>query len=216
MNRKLALYGLVVPVAFGAYVAFHPGVAVAEPDSTVWASEAPVQSGTYTIDPMHTSISFEIGHMGIAKVHGRFNKFSGEIDYNESDVTKSSVHVTIQVSSVDTAVAPRDEHLRSADYFDVAKYPEMNFRSTAVRKTDKGFIADGALTIKGISKPVSIPYKLGGPVTSRGQSRIGAETTPITIKRSEFGMKDGLEPNAGLSDEVTIRIGAEATMGGGQ
>lgn len=190
------------------YVAFHPGV-VALAESKVESAPVPVASGTYAIDPFHTSISFEIGHLGLTKVHGRFNKFEGAIDYNAADPTKSTVNVTIQVASVDTAVAPRDEHLRSADYFDVAKYPEINFRSTAVRKTAKGMVADGVLTMKGISKPVSIPFKLGGPVDVRGRQIIGVDAEPITIKRSQFGMQDGLQPG-GLSDEVSIRLGVEA------
>ncbi len=208
MNKRILWLAAVAPTAFVGYVAFHPGI-VALAETKGFEPSGVVQSGTYAIDPMHTSISFEIGHLGLTKVHGRFNKFEGAVDYNAADPTKSTVNVTIQVASVDTAVAPRDEHLRTADYFDVAKFPEINFRSTAVRKTDKGMVADGVLTIKGNSKPVSIPFKLGGPVDIRGRQVIGVDAEAITIKRSNFGMQDGLQPG-GLSDEVTIRLGVEA------
>jgi len=214
MKSKLTLAALVVPVGLAAYVTLHPGVAHAEPrlagPGTTFQS-----AGTYTIDPMHTSIGFDIEHMGLSQIQGRFNKFAGTIQADPKNLDNSSVQFTIQVESVDTAVAPRDAHLRTADYFEVAKYPEITFKSTKIRRKGKGYVADGVLTAKGVSKSISIPFRHYGPLDDpRAGRRIGIVADPIQLDRVAFGIgNDQKLPNGSyaLGKNVTVRLALEAT-----
>lgn len=200
-----------------AVMLFNPGPAFPQPRLLGAASlkaALPV-AGTYTIDPMHTSIGFEIQHMGLSKVQGRFDDKSGKIVADPSDLSKSSVSFTAQMASVDTNVAPRDADLKSASFFDAAKYPTMSFQSTAIRKAGKYYVADGLLTIKDQTHPVSIPFQYLGPVQDPfGGVRLGILTDPITISRSAYGITwDHKMPDGSpqLADTVTVRISAEAT-----
>ena len=172
-------------------------------------------AGTYTIDPMHTSIGFEIQHMGLSKVQGRFDDKSGKIVADPDDLSKSSVSFTAQVASIDTNVAPRDADLKSPNFFDAAKYPTLTFQSTAIRKVRSGYVADGTLTIKDQSHPVSIPFRYLGPVQDPfGGTRLGILTDPITISRSAYGITwDHKMPDGSpqLADTVTVLLSAEAT-----
>jgi polyisoprenoid-binding protein YceI len=213
---------LVLPIVliagFGAYVAVHPGISYAEPRMASSKTTPFAQQAGYTIDPMHTSIYFEITHMGLSKVHGRINKFSGKIQEDEKDLTKSSVEFTAQVDSIDTAVAARDTHLKSPDFFEVAKYPELTFKSTNIAKSKYGYILNGDLTIKGKTKSVSIPFKHHGPLAltvGDKSTRIGVIAEPITLKRSDFGVGNDFklpDGTIGVSDELTVRISLEATL----
>jgi polyisoprenoid-binding protein YceI len=219
LSRSLAI---AVPAAcvlsYVGYVAFHPGVSFAEPRIAAGKPTRLADQANYTIDPQHTSIYFEITHMGISHVHGRFNKFSGKIHEDSSDLTKSSVEFTAQIDSVDTAVAARDTHLKSGDFFDAAKYPEMSFKSTKIEKSRDGYTVTGDLTIKDKTRPISIPFKHYGPIkltVGDMSTRVGVVAEPITLKRSDFGvggpfkLPDG---TAGVSDELTVRISLEGTL----
>jgi polyisoprenoid-binding protein YceI len=218
MKLRSAIIPLVAVAAVGTYIAFHPGVAYAEPKIAQVGKPTQITgTGTYTIDPMHTSIYFEVSHMGLANVHGRFNKFSGKITQAGSDLSKASVEFTAKVDSIDTNVAPRDTHLKSADFFEVAKYPDLTFKSTKVSKSEDGYIADGVLSIKGNSKPVSLPFKYYGPLPGSGDqpTRIGVIVEPIKINRRDFGITYGSNlPNGDpmIGDQVTIRLNVEATQ----
>ncbi|MEZ0326736.1 MAG: YceI family protein [Fimbriimonas sp.] len=216
MKTKIAFAALAIPAAFAGYVAFHPGVAAAQSPLAELQPTEFRQSGSYSLDAFHSSIGFEIGHMGLAHVHGRFNKKSGKLQVDTADPTKSSIEVTIATESVDTAVTPRDNHLRTGDFFEVAKYPEIKFKSTKIRKVEKGYVMDGDLTIKGVSKNVSIPFQVFGPLTDdKGGSRLGVIAEPITIKRLDYGVgSDQKLPNgaSAISDEVSIRLSLEATL----
>jgi polyisoprenoid-binding protein YceI len=218
---KLSLTLLPVALVGGlaAYVAFHPGVAYAEPRLAAGSPAPFTQAATYTIDPLHTSISFEITHLGLAQVHGRFNKFSGKIREDAKQLGNSGVEFTIQVDSVDTAIPARDAHLRNADFFDVAKYPEITFKSTKIAKVRNGYVATGDLTMHGKTKSIRIPFKHYGPHTLKGMgdqpTRIGIVAEPITIKRSDFGLgstKPLPDGTVGVSDEVLVRLSLEATL----
>lgn len=216
MKIRYALIPASFTLAFGVYVAFHPGVAYAEPK--IAAENRPTeiaQDASYSIDPMHTSIYFEIPHMGLANVHGRINKFEGKIVENASDLTKSSVQFTAQTDSIDTGVAPRDTHLKSADFFEVEKFPQITFKSTKVSKSRNGYVAEGDLTIKGVTKKVSIPFKHYGPLKGTGDQpdKIGVIADPIKINRRDFGITYGNNlPNGtpAIGNDVTIRISLEA------
>lgn len=203
--------------AIAGIMLFNPGPAFPQPrllGAANLKAALPV-AGTYTLDPMHTSIGFEIQHMGLSKVQGRFDDKSGKIVADPADLSKSSVNFTAQVASIDTNVAPRDADLKSDNFFDAAKYPTLTFQSTAIRKSGDHYVADGTLTIKDQSHPVSIPFRYLGPVQDPfGGTRLGILTDPITISRSAYGVTwDHKMPDGSpqLADTVTVRLSAEAT-----
>ena len=215
MKAKLALATLVVPVALGSVVLLHPGVAFA---GTPLARLAPaaIPAGAYTADPAHTSVGFEIEHLGVSKVQGRFDKTTGTLKVDPKNLAGSSVSVAIPTDSIDTAVAPRDAHLKTPDFFDAAKYPELTFRSTTIRRAGKGYVAEGDLTIKATTKRVSIPFTAYGPVADPwGNTRIGIVSDPIKIDRQAYGIAYNEKLPSGtpaVGNEVTIRLSMEATL----
>ncbi len=212
---RIAFAAAIVPAAFVGVVAFHPGVAHAE---TTLASQAHdlQKKGSYTTDLAHTSIGFEIDHLGVARIQGRFNKSAGKIDFDPQNIPSSSVTFTIETASIDTAVGARDDHLRTDDFFDAEKYPNITFKSTRIRKTDDGYVAEGDLTIKETTKRIQIPFTLHGPITDGwGQTRIGVVAEPIKINRHEYGVDyDDRLPNGvpSVGNDVTIRLSLEATL----
>src|SRR5262245_2072933 len=161
---------------------------------------------TYAVGPGHSSFTFRVSHLGISDVHGRFNDFSGTFTVDKDAPGKSSFALSIKVTSIDTAVKKRDDHLRSADFFDVKAHPTMTFKSTAVKAVAGGYQVTGDLTMHGVKKSVTFTLK-GGKTAEfpKGTHRIGF-TTALTLKRSDFGMKS-LLPAVG--DEVHITIGME-------
>ena len=163
---------------------------------------------TYTVDPVHSSISFMISHAGISNIHGRFNDFSGKITIDQADPAKSSFALSIPVESIDTNNVKRDEHLRAPDYFNVKQFPTMSFQSTKVKAIDGGYEVTGDLTLHGVTKPVSFKLKGGDKVVEfpKGTKRIGLVST-LSIVRSDFGVTTEL---GALGDEIPISIGIEA------
>jgi polyisoprenoid-binding protein YceI len=220
MNRisKGSIALLAIPLAGVAVVSLHPGVAFAQTDlSRELKPSSFALPGTFNIDPMHTCAGFEIGHMGISRVQGRFNDVSGTIYADPQDLGKSSVEILIKTPSIDTAVAPRDADLRSDNYFDVARYPEIRFKSTSIRAKGSGYVAEGDLTIKGVTKKVSLPFHKFGPITDQatGGMRAGFVVDPIEIDRLDFKVGSDAKLPGGayaLSPEVTVRISVEAVL----
>lgn len=217
MKSRVAFSAVAAMTLLVSLVLLHPGVALARPEYATPSREvALTQSGSYTVDPLHTSVGFEVWHLGIAKVQGRFTKKSGKLVIDANDITRSSVSFAIEVDSIDTAVAPRDQHLRSADFFDVAKYPEIRFESTRIRKTERGYVADGRLTMKAVTKDVSIPFKVYGPIRDPwGGTRIGVVAEPITLNRQDFGIayNDKLpDGTPAVGNEVTVHLALEAVL----
>lgn len=188
--------------------------AVGVPERAAKVSYAPVPGGDYNVDPAHSIIGFSIRHLKIAWVEGRFKDFKGTIHFDEKDVTKSSVEFTAKVESIDTGVEQRNAHLRTADFFDVAKYPEMNFKSTRVERRGKdGYVLHGDFTLKGVTKPVAFPFTVTGAIQDPwGNTRFGV-TAQTKIDRRDYGITWGkaLE-NGGLDvgNEVTIDLQLEA------
>jgi polyisoprenoid-binding protein YceI len=175
----------------------------------VMFSSAARAADTFTVDPVHSSISFMIPHQEISYIHGRFNQFSGKFVIDRADPSKSSFTLSIKVESVDTNNAKRDEHLRAPDYFNAKQFPDMVFESKSVKPIDGGYEVAGELTLHGVTKDLTLVLKGGDKVVEfpKGTQRIGVVTTPV-IKRSDFGMKAELPKS--LGDEVTINIGIEA------
>lgn len=166
----------------------------------------------YELDASHTTVEFGVKHMVISTVKGAFSDVSGTIVYDEKDITKSSVDVVIKVASVNTNNQQRDEHLKSADFLDAVKYPDITFKSSKVEKTDKGLVLTGILTIRDVSKKVSMPFEITGTLTDPwGKVRIGAETK-LEINRQDFGVSWSKSLDGGglvVGDKVKIEISLE-------
>lgn len=183
--------------------------------ATVAAPSASAQATTWQLDPAHSNAQFTVRHLGISNVQGEFTKITGTAVIDDSDISKSSVNATIDVSSVDTRVADRDNDLKSEHFFDVAKYPTMTFQSTKIEKTGDGTAQmTGNLTIHGVTKEVTFdvtgPTK---PIHVMGTRRGASATTKIN--RQDFGLKYYTNTLPGgdemIGDTVTITLDIEMT-----
>src|SRR5512146_1280685 len=177
---------------------------------------APVlaQAATWDLDPNHTAIQFKVKHMVVSNVRGNFEKFSGTVVYDEADVAKSSADVSIDLASVNTRVEKRDNDLRSPNFFDVAKYPTMTFKSKRVEKVQDGRLKMiGDLTLHGVTREVALDVE--GPTAAikdpQGNTRVGGQAT-AKINRKDFGLTwHKLLAGGGLvvGDDVEITIDVE-------
>lgn len=176
------------------------------PGETVPASSA--APAAFKIDPVHSTNVFRIRHNDVANFYGRFKEMGGTINWDESDPAASSLKVEIPVASVDTGAAARDNHLKSADFFNAAQFPTLSFASTSISKAGENtFKLSGDLTIHGVTKPVTVDLvKTGAGKSQRGGDLIGLETT-FTIKRTDYGM-DFMAGS--LGDEVQVIVAIEA------
>jgi polyisoprenoid-binding protein YceI len=168
---------------------------------------------TYSVDKSHSEASFQVRHM-VTKVRGRFADFDGKIQIDTTKPEASSVAFTIQAASVSTDNDGRDEHLKSADFFDVAKYPTITFKSSSVKPTGKDrYDVTGTLEMRGVKKEVTIPVTfLGFEKTPWGGEVAGFETT-LTLNRKDFGINwNKALDNGGvlLGDDVQVTIAIEA------
>lgn len=217
MKAKLALIALAVPAAYAAVVAFHPGITLDVTPLAKVGQESPL-GGRYTVDPMHTSVGFDIGHLGLSRVQGRFTDVSGKLNVDPKNVGKSSVSFRVGTDSVDTAVAPRNAHLKTKDFFDVATYPEIAFVSTKIEKKGKGYVAWGNLTMHGTTHLVQIPFKAYGPAVvgaQMGGVRVGIVSEPFALDRMAYGIPyDEKLPNGqpAVSHDVNVRLSMEAVQ----
>jgi polyisoprenoid-binding protein YceI len=164
---------------------------------------------TYKIDPVHSSVGFSIRHF-FSNVPGVFTKFSGVIIVDRDHLENSSVTATIDVPSVDTRTEKRDNHLRSPDFFDAAKFPVMTFKSTAWKQTGEGtFDVTGDLTIKDVTKPVVLNVKLLGFGPGMKETMLCGWQATATINRNDFGITTFPKM---LGDDVAVTIGIEADL----
>ena len=165
------------------------------------------EATTWSVDGTHSEVAFSVRHF-FTQVPGSFDEFEGTIVHDPDDPAASSVKFTVQTASIDTKDAKRDEHLKSADFFDVASHPTMTFVSNAVSGTGKELEVTGDLTIRGTTKTITIPVEfLGSSATKAGFS------TEFTIDRTEYGVSWNRAVEGGgavLGDEVKIRINIEA------
>ena len=165
---------------------------------------------TYTIDATHSEAGFRVRHL-VSKVSGRFTKLTGTITVNEKDLSKSSVQVSIDAASVNTDDAGRDKHLRSADFFDVEKYPTITFKSTAVKDLGNGRLeVTGDFTMHGVTKSITFPITNFGAKSGMkpGTAVAGFGDGSLTINRQDYGVSYG---KGLLGDEVQITLDVEAT-----
>jgi polyisoprenoid-binding protein YceI len=171
-------------------------------------------AGRWNVDPLHSEIGFSVKHMMVSKVRGKFAKYDVELVTAENPLD-SSVTATVDLNSIDTGVTDRDNHLRSADFFEVETYPAMTFRSTGVRPKGDHFVLDGELTLKGVTRPVSLDLEVGGfGPDPYGGTRVGFTATG-QIKRSDFGVDFNAVLETGgvvVGDKVDLALEIEAVL----
>lgn len=167
--------------------------------------------GTYGIDSVHSNVGFKIRHL-VSKVSGDFTDFDGTIVADFENLDNSSVEFAIQAASIDTKNEKRDGHLRSSDFFDVEKYPEITFKSSKITRVDDDtFKVTGTLTMRGVAKEISLMVDFLGEMSAMGGTRAGYELT-TTLNRMDYGVSWNRAVEAGgfvLGDEVEVNIALE-------
>ena len=167
---------------------------------------------TYTIDPVHSSLGFKVKHMMVSDVKGEFQGFSGTITLDPKNIENSSVDVTIDAATISTRNEKRDGHLKSADFFDVEKFPTLTFKSKKVTKKGEQYVLIGDLTMHGVTKEIELPFTLTGPVTLPNGSVLGVSAA-TEINRQDFGVSWNKTLDSGgvvVSDKVRLEIEVEA------
>ena len=166
---------------------------------------------TYTIDPAHSNVGFGVTHLVINTVHGKFTEFSGTVAVEGSEVKQATG--TIQAKSIDTGIERRDTHLKSADFFEVAKFPTITFQSKRAEKKGGETILVGDFTMHGVTKELALPVTLKGPIKDPwGKSRIGLQAR-TKLNRKDYGLKYNQAMETGglvVGDEIELEINAEA------
>ncbi len=171
-------------------------------------------AGTWSVDSVHSEVSFVVRHMMVSKVRGRFDTFSGTI-VTADDPLQSSAEATIDLQSINTANSQRDDHIRSADFFDVEHHPNMTFRTTGIRAGGDGPEVDGELTIRGVTRPLVLALEVNGfGPDAYGGTRAGFSASG-EINRNDFGVSyNGPIPGGGtvIGDKVSLTIEIEAVL----
>jgi len=175
-------------------------------------------TGDYTLDASHSRIGFQARHAMVTKVRGAFNEFDGHLHLDGADPSRSSATVTIQVASIDTRNPDRDAHLRGTDFFALDEHPTITFVSTAARQIDpEHYALTGELTIRGVTRSITIPFELGGAaVDPWGNTRVGFEGA-ITVNRKDWGLTWNTALEAGgilVSEKVTLELELSAVKVG--
>lgn len=166
---------------------------------------------TWKSDPMHSRLGFKVTHLGISDINGAFDKFEATITYSKPDMSDAVITLNADVNSINTAVAMRDNHLKSADFFDAAKYPALTFKSTSIKPAGgQKYQVSGNLTLHGVTKAVTMDMLFRGIVKNPGanNAEVGGIQVTGMIKRSDFGI-GGKFPAAMISDEVWIQADGE-------
>jgi polyisoprenoid-binding protein YceI len=164
------------------------------------------QTSTWVPDKAHSEVTFSVLHLGLSKIRGHFGNIGGSIVWDEADITKSSVNVTIDVPTVDTGVAPRDADLKSPNFFDVTQFPTATFVSTSVVKAADGLTVSGDLTVHGVTKPVVLKVdNPTGPISGMDHKPHSGFSATTTISRSAFNIGPKF-PVAVVGDEVKLAI----------
>ncbi len=164
------------------------------------------QTSTWIPDKAHSEVDFSILHMGLSHVSGRLGNITGTVTMDDADITKSSVNVIIDMSTVDTGVSMRDNDIKSANLFDVAQFPTATFVSTSIAKTANGATVNGNLTLHGVTKPVVLEVEgPAGPVPGMDKKPHTGWSGSTTISRAAFGIGSKY-PTAMLGDDVKLTI----------
>lgn len=170
-------------------------------------------ASTWTIDPDHSSVGFKVRHLMVSNVKGQFGSFHGTVTINDKDISKSKVEVVIDTPSINTGVAKRDTHLKSADFFDVTKYPLMTFVSRSIRMNGGDLLLTGDLTIRGVTREVTLNVEGLSPESKDpwGNIRRGASAS-VKINRRDYGLVWNAALETGgvvVGDEVNIILEVE-------
>jgi len=161
------------------------------------------------IDNNHSTVGFSVPILnGLSRVRGKFTDFAITLNHDEKDITKSSVTVVIKPASIDTGIEARDKHLRSADFFDVEKFPEIKFVSSRVEKKGKSFIAYGTLTMHGVSKDIALPFSISGTSTdATGKKKNIGYSARMTLNRRDYGINWTHQTSASfVGDNIDVEI----------
>ncbi len=203
MMRRVLVVGGVVGLISAA--GFLGGMSAPSAPSV----EAPsMAAGSFNVDPVHSSVVFRIKHMNTAYFYGQFTDLSGTIAFDEAKPDASSMDLTLKMDSVDTHAKGRDDHLKSATFFNAAEIPTATFKSTAWKSAgENAFDVTGDLTLHGVKKSITVKFeKTGSGKGQKGEDLVGFETS-FTVKRSDYGMTQMVGP---IGDEVKLMIGIEA------
>ena len=162
----------------------------------------------YPIDMNHSNVGFSVPIMnGLSKVKGKFTDFTVTLNVDEKDITKSTVNVVIKATSIDTGVENRDKHLRTADFFDVEKYPDITFQSSRIEKKGKQFIAHGPLTVHVVTKDIALPFTVTGTSESADKTKksVGYSAS-IVLNRRDYGINWNHRVPGFVGDNITVDI----------
>jgi polyisoprenoid-binding protein YceI len=171
---------------------------------------AMAETSNWKADSAHSEVNFTIKHLGISNVRGHFGKVDATIVYDDKDISKSTVNATIDITGIDTGQAPRDNHLKSDSFFDIAKYNTATFVSTSVAKTATGLAVSGNLTLHGVTKPVVLQVEgPSAPITGMDKKPHVGFSASTTIHRLDFGIGSTF-PTAVVGDEVQLTIDLDA------
>jgi polyisoprenoid-binding protein YceI len=181
------------------------------PSATASSSTTLLPTGTWKVDPIHSSVEFQVKHLGIATVKGQFKDFEGTLEIGD---TGARAYGAVEVASVDTREPQRDDHLRSADFFEVESFPQIIFQSTAIRSLDdEEFEIDADLTIHGVTNSVTLKAVFEGAETDpQGNDRVGVSAS-TQISRGDYGMKFNAALGSGnvvVSDKVKLLVDVSA------
>ncbi len=177
------------------------------------AVAAPIQAGTWAIDPAHSTVGFSVKHLMVSKVRGKFDTFSGTITIAEDGTP--SVNAEIAVDSITTGNEQRDGHVRSADFFDVEKFPTATFVSTGVQPDGEDYVLTGDFTLKGVTKSVDLKLEFNGVNPGMGQGPVAGFEATTVINRKDYGVDLEMPLEGGgvvVGDKITITLEIEAGL----
>jgi polyisoprenoid-binding protein YceI len=191
-----------------------PGARLKETHMTA-ATATGLGTGTWVIDPVHSTIGFSVRHLMVSKVRGTFDDFNGTITVGEDGT--ASVTAEINVASINTRNEQRDTHLRAADFFDVENHPVATFTSTGVRTEGDSYALDGEFTLKGISKPITLDLEFNGVSPGMGHGEVAGFEASVVLNRKDFGIDFDAPLETGgavVGDKITITLEIEALKQG--
>lgn len=170
-----------------------------------------LETGTWTIDPVHSAVNFSVRHLMVSKVRGKFENFSGAITVDENG--NPAVTAEIDVNSINTGNEQRDGHIKSADFFEVEKYPTATFTSTSVKPDGGDYLLEGDFTLHGVTRPVTLKLEFNGVNPGMGNGPVAGFEASVVLNRKDFGIDIDMPLETGgtvVGDKVTITLEIEA------